>query len=117
MSERSAITAHAVLAALRRHIGEERGITAERLVTEITGEPERDPAAERELRDAIVELRNEGYHVCAHPSTGYFLAATPEELDRTCLFLYERAMTTLVQIARMKRVSLPDLRGQLRLPT
>jgi hypothetical protein len=35
----------------------------------------------------------------------------------TCNFLYDRAMTSLRQIATMRRVSLPDLRGQLHLPT
>jgi hypothetical protein len=44
------------------------------------------------------------------------LAATEEELNRTCLYLHDRAMTSLRQVAAMKRVSLPDLRGQLRLP-
>jgi hypothetical protein len=32
------------------------------------------------------------------------------------LFLYHRAMTSLKQVAAMKRVSLPDFRGQLNLP-
>ena len=47
---------------------------------------------------------------------GCFLAETPEELNATCEFLYSRAMTSLTQVARMKRKALPDLRGQLGLP-
>ena len=74
-------------------------------------------AAERSLRDAVVRLRLDGHHICAHPRDGYYLAETDRELDATCIFLYERAMTSLSQISAMKRVSLPDLRGQLRLPT
>jgi hypothetical protein len=113
----SAITPAAVLQALSRHIGRANGVRADRLVAEITGDSDADTVGERRLREAIVQLRNDGHHVCGHPGDGYYMAATPEELDATCLFLYERAMTALVQIARMKRVSAPDLRGQMHLPT
>jgi hypothetical protein len=68
------------------------------------------------VRKAIEELRREGHRICATPETGYFMAANDDELDRTCGFLYARAMTSLTQVAAMKRVALPDLRGQLRLP-
>jgi hypothetical protein len=54
--------------------------------------------------------------VCGHPSTGYHLAGTAAELDRTCEFLFGRSMTSLKQVSAMKRVTLPDLRGQLGLP-
>jgi len=110
------ITPDTVLAALSRHIGAVNGVRADELVGEITGHAS-TPRDERDLRDMIVKLRNDGHHICAHPGGGYYLAATDAELDATCSFLFERAMTTLKQIAAMKRVSLPDLRGQLHLPT
>lgn len=105
-----------VLKALRGHIGRANGQRADLLVMEITGGHTCGPC-ERRLRQLITELRLEGHHVCAHPETGYFIAETEEELNQTCLFLYERAMTGLTQVSRMKNTSLPDLRGQLRLPT
>lgn len=111
------ITASLVLGVLGGHIGERRGITGDQLARKCTGRDERDPGAERLVRRLIQELRTEGCHICGHPGTGYFLAANGEELDRACAFLYSRAMTTLVQIARMKKVSVPDLRGQFKLPT
>ncbi len=116
---RTILTADELLAVLRLHIGEERGASVDDLVAEIwpIRDVQRDAAAARRIRELVVELRKEGHHICAHPASGYFIAQTPEELDRTCLFLYERAMTSLSQIAAMKRISLPDLRGQLRLPT
>lgn len=110
------ITKDELLTALRRHIGRRNGITGKHLVEEITGRAA-DPVAERHLRKLVCELRMDGFHVCAHPETGYFIAASDEELNQTCEFLYERAMASLAQVSRMKNVSLPDLRGQLRLPT
>lgn len=105
-----------LLTALRRHVGKHNGITGKHLVEEITSQSA-DAVAERHLRQLVSELRMEGHHICAHPATGYFIAQTESELDQTCEFLYERAMASLTQVSRMKNVSLPDLRGQLRLPT
>ena len=110
------ITADDVLVALSRHIGADLGVGIAALTREVTGEPAR-PGAERAVRRCIEELRRAGHHICAHPSTGYFIAASEAELLRTCSYLYSRAMCSLAQVAAMRRVSLPDLRGQLRLPT
>lgn len=109
------LTYHSLLQALRSHIGRERGVTASELVREILGASR--PADERRLRDLVVELRLQGHHVCAHPSSGYFLAANPEELEETCAFLRARAMQSLQQCSRMQRISIPDLVGQMHLPT
>lgn len=111
------ITASLVLGALGGHIGEKNGINADQLARKCTGADARRAGAERVVRKLIQELRNEGFHICGTPDAGYFIAANAEELDRTCSFLYSRAMASLQQIARMKKVSVPDLRGQLKLPT
>ena len=108
------LTRDDVLWALRRHIGSENGASAKALVGEIRGMT--TPGDERALRHQIEELRRDGHHICGHPSTGYFIARDEAELVRTCGYLYARAMTSLQQVAAMRRVSLPDLRGQLRLP-
>lgn len=115
----STLRTDTVLTVLRRHIGRKKGATAEQLAREITDHhmPYPSSVLTRQLREAVVQLRLEGHHVCATPENGYFLAANAEELDATCLFLHERAMTSLKQVAAMKRISLPDLRGQLHLPT
>lgn len=112
----SGISPHHVLSELARHIGEENGIGVRALARAVVG-PDADTHAERQVREAIVALRRDGHHVCAHPSSGYYIAATEEELVRTCQYLYSRAMCSLEQVAAMRRESLPDLRGQLRLPT
>lgn len=110
------ISRDTLLAAMRNHIGKRNGITGAALCREVLG-AEPTGGDKRHLRDLVVELRREGHHVCALPEAGYFLAETPEELDETCVFLHDRAMCSLVQVGAMKRVSVPDLRGQLKLPT
>jgi len=110
------LTRDTLLIALRSHIGRATGVTGTVLCQEVLG---RTPtgADERQLRNLVVELRLEGHHVCAHPRDGYFLAKTAEELEETCAFLRSRSMAGLQQISAMKRISIPDLIGQGRLPS
>lgn len=97
-----------LLNALSRHQGREHGIGAKALAEQLDMPP-------RRLRTLISECREEGIAICGHPSTGYFMAVTAEELGQTCRFLEHRAMHSLRKLSRMKRVSLPDLMGQLML--
>lgn len=108
------LTPDAVLEVLQRNVGEAHGLTAEALAHAVTGR--RHNADQRALRKVIEALRTAGHRVCAHPAHGYYLAANDTELDRACSFLVERAMTSLRQVSAMRRVALPDLRGQLGLP-
>jgi hypothetical protein len=111
------ISRDTVLAALRRHIGQANGITAPDLVREITEDLLCEAAGERLLRSCVSELRAEGVAICAHPAHGYFIAQTSEEVELCCRFLRSRAMHSLVLESRLRRISLPDLIGQLKLPT
>ena len=108
------LTPQRVLAELSERRGASNGISAKLLVGRLMGEE--SPGGERELRSVIEALRVAGHAICATPETGYFLANTDEEINKTLSFLYTRAMTSLRQVAGVKRVALPDLRGQLRLP-
>lgn len=110
------LTREAVLTAMENHVGADSGASGAALVLEICG-LYATKAHERALRKVIEELRREGHHLCGTPAEGYYMAVNDDELLRTCEFLHDRAMTTLAQIAAMRRVSLPDLRGQLRLRT
>lgn len=110
------LTRDTLLAALRQHIGRRHGVTATALCRQVIG-AHPTSGDERALRTLVVELRNAGHHVCAHPRDGYFLAATTEEMEETCAFLHARAMSSLQQESAMKRVSIPDLVGQMRLPS
>lgn len=108
------LTPSLVLDVLGDHAGAGNGISARNLVRSILNID--SPLAERRLRHTIVALRRAGHAIGGMPATGYFLATSDDELIATCEFLYGRAMTSLTQVAALKRVALPDLRGQLRLP-
>ena len=99
-----------LLAALSRHQGADNGIAAEVLARDLACDA-------RHVRSLVSELRLEGVALCGHPKTGYYIAATPEELERTCAFLRSRAMHSLVLESKLRHVPLPELLGQLRLKT
>lgn len=99
-----------VLAALQQHIGADNGITAAQLALQLGID-------KRQVRHLITELRMEGRAVCGHPKSGYFMAATPADIEHTCQFLRSRAMHSLVLEARLRDTTLPDLLGQMRLKT
>jgi hypothetical protein len=113
---RGHITPDTVLVALRGHVGRENGIHARDLARRLCG-PLTVAADERLLRAVITDLRLAGHHLCGTPESGYYLAATPDELNETCKFLVDRAMASLSQVSRMKAIALPDLHGQMHLPT
>jgi hypothetical protein len=108
------MTRHELLLLLQRHIGATRAVTVEQLVKEYNTEFAPKHTAARDVRSMVQELRLEGHHIAAHPSRGYFIAATPSELAETIQFLRARALASLAQISAMTRVSLPDLCGQSR---
>ncbi len=99
-----------VLAVLERHIGVRSGIGAGDLAA-ATG------ISERWLRRIISQLREDGTAICGHPHTGYYIAATYAELEESCEFLRARALHSLALEARLRRIPLPELIGQLKLPT
>ena len=89
-----------LLALLSRHIGEANGITAEGITLAI-GVPK------RRVRTMVSELRLDGVAVCGHPRDGYYIAANPEEVERTCRFLRARAAQS---DARIEIASRPTAR-------
>lgn len=95
---------------LQLHIGKDRGITAAAIACALG-------CNERVVRLLVTELREDGLAICGHPAQGYYVAATAEELEETLAFLRTRAMHSLVLEAKLRRVPLVDLLGQLKLPT
>lgn len=93
-----------------RHAGKANGIGAEQLAALLC-------VSERMLRALITEARDQGVAISATPDTGYYIAQTPDEIEECCRFLRSRAMKSLHLEAQLRRIPLPDLLGQLHLPT
>lgn len=104
------ITKDQLLALLAAHIGRARGVGAQAIADALG-------CRKRQVRHLVTALRMDGRAVCGHPSAGYFMAETDEELEQTLRYLRDRAMTSLALESRLRKTSLADLLGQLRLPT
>lgn len=96
----------------RYHFGERNGASVKMLCSELSAD---QIVPERHVRKIIEGMRMDGLPVCAHPSKGYFWAANDAELEETVSFLKNRAITSLTQAARLQRMALPELIGQLAL--
>jgi hypothetical protein len=111
------ITKAQVLAELQLHVGRDNGIHGRDLVARITNQVMHQPALERQVRDFIVELRMDQHRICGYPASGYYMAANQKEFDDTCVFLLERASTTVDQVAAMKGRFAPDLYIEMGVPS
>lgn len=100
--------ATALLNRLQQHQGADNGITAEALANALG-------TTKRNVRTMVSELRLEGTAICGHPRTGYFIAANDQEIENTCKFLRSRALHSLALEAKLRKIALPDLIGQMRL--
>lgn len=99
----------ALIALLTRdHAGKAAGIAAEALARKLSID-------ERLLRSLVSQAREHGVPIGATPRDGYFVAKTADELRECCEFLRSRAMHSLRIEARLRRISLPELLGQLSL--
>lgn len=99
-----------LIAVLSEHIGRDRGIHVQGLAARLD-------CPERHVRRLVAEATRDGVAICGHPSSGYFIAATAEEIEERCQFLRGRALHSLQLEARLRNVPLPDLLGQLHLRT
>ncbi|MEO6917641.1 MAG: HTH domain-containing protein [Collimonas sp.] len=93
-----------------RHQGRMHGINASSLAAQIG-------VTERSLRKLISDAREQGVAVVGAPETGYYVAETAAELEECCHFLRSRALHSLMLEARMRKITLPVLLGQLNLNT
>ncbi|MDD5391175.1 MAG: hypothetical protein PHD37_17700 [Gallionellaceae bacterium] len=99
-----------LLAVLSQHIGITNGIGVKQLALRLEIE-------ERHVRTLVSDLREDGHAICAHPRTGYFIAQTKEEWAQTRQFIINRSMHGLRWVSRVDKIALPDLLGQLHVPT
>ncbi len=72
----------------------------------------------RRLRKLIADCQADGVPICSVVSStggGYYLASAGSELTDYCTRLQDQALRKLAKVAKLRRVALPDLLGQLRL--
>jgi hypothetical protein len=81
----------------------------------LTGEAD-SQATWRNIRSVIKALRLQGWPICGHPSRGYYWASSTVDLEGTIAFLRQRAISSLRQISKLRRIALPLLSGQMALP-
>lgn len=103
-------TAHDLLTVLARHQGRGNGIAVKALATQLE-------ITDRQVRELVSDLRMSGHAICGHPRDGYYIAETSEEMEETCQFLRNRAMHSLQLESRLRKIPMPDLLGQLHVPT
>ncbi len=108
-----------ILAALASHIGEPNAIGMGELYELVYGEPWANRINDtRALRQVITDLRAEGVPICSVATTyggGYYLAAAGSELAGYLRRSERRALKILMRNARIKKISLPDYLGQMKL--
>ena len=112
---KTAITPQRVLLEVQYRRGIENGIKAKELVTLITGE-ESTASDERWIRYIVTRLRNEGFPILATPESGYYWPVNAGEIHVNCQWLKSRAMTHLKMMAKLKKIGVPLVEGQLSLP-
>jgi len=72
----------------------------------------------RRLRRLITELRKDGVAICSRQSKssgGYWLASAGSELASYCETLRSRALGILGMEAKVRKMSLPEMMGQMAL--
>lgn len=125
MSEKTRMTQEELDAArlklsmtLLRHVGPNNKIGMGELYSSVFGKPWANRINDtRKLRDLIMELRADGMPVMSDCASngGYWIAASASEINAWCDRTKARALSMLGRAANMKKVSLPDYLGQMRL--
>lgn len=95
---------------LANRVGAQNGASVKALAEQLATTP-------RHVRTLVSELRMDGIAVCGTPKTGYYIAADAGELQETIDFLKHRALHSLQLASRLSNVPLPDLLGQIHVPT
>lgn len=101
---------HDLFSILAHRVGQHNGASVSTLAKQLG-------TTERQVRSLVSELRLDGIAVCGTPKSGYYIAANADELKETCEFLRHRAMHSLQLESRLRNIPMPDLLGQLHVPT
>ena len=108
-----------ILMVLSRHVGEEKAIDMGELYSRVFNEPYTHKINHtRRLRTIITALRRKGVPIgstAAKNGGGYYLVRAGSELDSYCARLRRAALNKLAMEAKLRRISMPELLGQMQL--
>ena len=108
-----------ILLILSQHVGEEKAIDMGELYSRVFNEAYTNKINHtRRLRMVITALRRKGVPIgstSAKNSGGYYLVRAGSELDAYCRRLRGAALNKLWMEARMRKISMPELLGQMQL--
>ena len=108
-----------LLMILPQHIGKARSVGMGELYEAVFGEAYSHRINDtRRLRKIITELRRDGMPICSEASRfggGYYLASAGSELADFCAKLRRQGLRKLGLEAKIRKISLSELIGQLRL--
>ena len=108
-----------ILMILSRHVGEEKTIDMGELYSRVFNEAYTNKINNtRRLRMVITALRRKGVPIgstSAKNGGGYYLVRSGSELDAYCNRLRKSTLNRLWMEARMRKISMPELLGQMQL--
>lgn len=104
-----------ILSILSGHKGRESAVSRSQLLQRVDDHCPLFPVADREVRKIIKHLvESHGYWI-GSCGKGYFMIETDEELLAACKYYHGYAMSLLHVEAKLRKMSLPALLGQLSL--
>lgn len=108
-----------LLSVLIRHVGRERAIGMDVLSERVFGRPVRHKINDtRTLRALIDQLRADGEPILSTSTSaggGYYIAAAGSETEEYLGRLHRRGLKPLALEAKIRKISLPELLGQMQL--
>lgn len=94
------------VAFLERHVGKDQAVSRARIARAL--------GISRHRVDGLVPLaRSLGVAVCGNAVSGFYIAATVEELKELCTFLRARALATLATEAKVRHMPLYQVIDQV----
>ena len=108
-----------LMAEMVQHIGGHNAISMAALYQLVYGQQWKNMVNDtRKIRQLVTKLREEGVPICSSKrlnNSGYYLAAAGSELTDYTRRSERSALGILARNAKIKKISLPDYMGQLRL--
>jgi biotin operon repressor len=113
MSEQSFTDLEAsILLILEEHQGQPEAISRENLVRQVC-DLEEFKISERAIRQAIKHLITQHGIAIGSCHRGYFMAATPQEIEKVCKYYDSYGLSSLFVSSKLRKIEMAQFLGQL----